>query len=186
MEYLQSAEVNALLKAAYDYGNREAHLCLLTMYGTGTRVSQALKLRGCDIVPDTENPGSYRVRILQAKRGQTRLFRVLASPNPCLDMRGLVELAKVRGNNKLFGGLSRHYLHTLLKRFAVDAGLHPEMVHAHTIRHSSGMRVYERTQRIGCVSGFLAHSNPASAFVYVREHDGSIADSAMAAVFSEA
>ena len=42
MEYLQKPEINALLKASYDYGNPEAHLCLLVMYATGTRVSQAL------------------------------------------------------------------------------------------------------------------------------------------------
>jgi site-specific recombinase XerD len=45
MEYLQEAEINALLKASHEYGsNQEAHLALLTMYATGTRVSQALKL----------------------------------------------------------------------------------------------------------------------------------------------
>jgi hypothetical protein len=29
MEYLQQAEINALLQASYDYGNAEAHLALL-------------------------------------------------------------------------------------------------------------------------------------------------------------
>jgi hypothetical protein len=37
MEYLQKSEINALLKASYEYGNREAHLALLVMYATGTR-----------------------------------------------------------------------------------------------------------------------------------------------------
>jgi integrase len=56
----------------------------------------------------------------------------------------------------------------------------------HTIRHSSAMRVYERTQRIGAVSGFLTHSNPAAAFTYLQENDGLLADDAMAAVFAGA
>jgi hypothetical protein len=47
------------------------------------------------------------------------------------------------------------------------------------------MRVYEKTQRIGAVSGFLAHSDPAAAFVYVRENDGQLADDAMASVFAQ-
>jgi len=59
------------------------------------------------------------------------------------------------------------------------------MVHCHTIRHSSAMRVYERTQRIGAVSGFLAHSDPAAAYIYVQENDGQLADEAMAAVFGQ-
>ena len=46
------------------------------------------------------------------------------------------------------------------------------------------VRVYERTQRIGAVSGFLAHSDPAAAYVYVAENDGKLADAAMAATFA--
>jgi integrase len=183
MEYMQHAEMKALLKVSHNYGNREAHLALLAMYGTGARVSQVLALKGIDIIPDTET-GGYRIRIGAAKRGKSRTFRVLVSPDPALDMRDLIELAKVRGTCALFGGLSRHYLHKLIKRFAADAGLHSGMVHCHTIRHSSAMRVYERTQRIGCVSGFLCHSDPAAAYTYVSEHDGGIADEAIAATFA--
>jgi integrase/recombinase XerD len=177
--------MTALLKASYEYGNKEAHLALLVMYATGTRVSQALSLKGIDIIPDTIT-GGYRIRVYKAKRGKTRTFRVLVSPNPVLNMRDLVELGKQRGTSKLFGGLSRQYLHKLMKKFAETAGLHPEMVHPHTIRHSSAMRVYEGTQRIGAVSGFLTHSNPAAAFTYVQENDGLLADDAIAAVFAGA
>jgi integrase/recombinase XerD len=185
MEYLQRNEMIALLKASHSYGNREAHLALLVMYATGTRVSQALALKGVDIIPDTVT-GGHRIRIFKAKRGKTRTFRVLVSPDPALDMRDLVALAKERGTSKLFGGLSRQYLHNLVKKFAATAGLHADMVHAHTIRHSAAMRVYEKTQRIGAVSGFLTHSDPSAAYVYVQENDGQFADDAMAAVFAGA
>ena len=194
MEYLQQPEIKALLKVSFDYGNREVHLALLTMFATGTRVSQVVGdrhaprpipgLKGIDVIPDPST-GGYRIRILKAKRGKTRTFRVLVSPNPVLDMRDLITLAAERGVNALFGGLTRHYLHALIKKFAATAGLHPDMVHCHTIRHSAAMRVYERTGRIGAVSGFLAHSDPSAAYTYVVENDGKQADSAMAAVFSE-
>ncbi len=195
MEYLQHLEVLALLKASYEYGNREAHLALLTMYATGARISQVVGdkhakrpiegLKGVDIIPDAET-GGHRIRIMAAKRGKTRTFRVLASPCPVLDMRDLVALAEQRGTAALFGGLTRHYMHSLIKRFAKEAGLHAGMVHCHVIRHSAAMRVYERTQRIGAVSGFLAHSDPAAAYTYVQENDGKLADAAMASVFAEA
>ena len=185
MEYLQKPEINALLKASYEYGNKEAHLALVLMYATGTRVSQALALKGIDVIPDLVT-GGHKVRVGSSKRGKTRCFRVLVSPNPALDMRDLVELAKVRGTSALFGGLTRFYLHRLIKRFAAAAGLHVDMVHAHTIRHSSAMRVYEKTQRIGSVSGFLCHSNPAAAYTYVAENDGQFADEAIAATFAGA
>jgi integrase len=183
MEYLQKPEVVTLLKTSYEYGNREAHLTLLTMYATGARVSQVLALKGLDIIPDPSTGGS-RIRIGAAKRGRTRTFRVLVSPDPALDMRDLIALAQLRGASMLFGGLTRHYLHVLIKRWAREAGLHEGMVHCHTIRHSAAMRVYERTQRIGAVSGFLAHSDPAAAYIYVQENDGQLADEAMASVFA--
>lgn len=193
MEYLQHPEIKALLKVSYEYGNREAHLALLAMYATGARVSQIVGdrhaknqipgLKGIDIIPDPST-GGHRIRIQAAKRGKTRTYRVLVSPDPALDMRDLVALAKARGTTRLFGGLTRHYLHALIKKFAKLAGLHEDMVHCHTIRHSSAMRVYERTQRIGAVSGFLAHSDPAAAYTYVQENDGKLADEAMAATFA--
>lgn len=185
MEYLQKPEVNALLKASFEYGNKEAHLALVLMYATGTRVSQALALKGVDVIADPVT-GGHKIRVGSAKRGKTRCFCVLVSPNPALDMRALVELAQVRGTNALFGGLTRFYLHRLIKRFAKTAGLHADMVHAHTVRHSAALRVYEVTRHIGAVSGFLCHSNASAAYVYVAEHDGQIADSAMASVFAEA
>jgi integrase len=193
VEYLQHLEIKALLEVSHGYGNREAHLALLTMYATGARISQIVGdrhakkpitgLKGIDIIPNPET-GGYRIRIFKAKRGQTRTFNVLVSPNPALDMRDLIELAKQRGTAALFGGLTRHYMHSLIKKFAAIAGLHSDMVHCHTVRHSSAMRVYEKTQRIGAVSGFLCHSDPSAAYTYVQENDGKLADDAMAQVFA--
>jgi integrase/recombinase XerD len=183
MEYLQIPEVHALLEQAHKYGNTEAHMALLVMYSSATRVSQCLALKGIDVIPDPER-GGWRIRIPRAKRGRTRAFRLLQSSDPVLDMTPLVGLAKMRGNHKLFGGLSRQYLHMLVKKFAKAAGLHADMVHCHTIRHSTAMRVYEKTGRIGAVSGFLCHSDPASAFIYVQENDASEADQAMSDVFA--
>jgi integrase len=61
-----------------------------------------------------------------------------------------------------------------------------DTVHGHTVRHSAAMRVYEKTQRIGAVSGFLGHSDPSPAFPYVQENDGQLADKAMVSVFAGA
>ena len=60
MEYLQKPEINKLLQVSHEYGNREAHLALLVMYATGTRVSQALNLKGIDVMPDPVTGGHRR------------------------------------------------------------------------------------------------------------------------------
>src|ERR1700704_5881923 len=123
MEYLQQTEINALLRTAYEH-NREHHLVLLVMYATGTRVSQALRLRGTDIYADPVT-GENRIRLPRAKRGTSRSYKIIKSIR---DLTPLIDLAKKRGMSMLFGGLTRHYLHVVIKKYAKLAGLHEEMV----------------------------------------------------------
>jgi integrase len=177
MEYLQRTEVRNLLKVALE-NNPEHHLALLTMYATGTRVSQTLKLTGADIYTDPTT-GVTKVRIPRAKRGQARSYVISKSVNPVLDLTPLVELAARRGIGKLFGGLTRHYLHKVLKKYAVLAGLPAQMIHCHTIRHTTAMRIWEETQKLGAITGYLCHSSPASAYPYLREHDAGLAENVM-------
>jgi integrase len=182
MEYLQETEINALLRMAYDR-NREHHLALLVMYATGTRVSQCLRLRGIDVFADPVT-GEFKVRLPKAKRGTSRTYAILKSADPARDMSPLIDLALRRGTSKLFGGLTRHYLHVVIKRYARLAGLHEDMVHCHTVRHSTAMRIWEKTQRPGAITGYLCHTDTASVYPYLRENDANIGQQAMAAVLS--
>jgi integrase len=177
VEYLTKPEINALLAVAYEH-NKTHHLALLVMYATGTRVSQALKLTGFDIIPD-HVAGGHKIRMPKAKRGFSRTFPIVASPDPLRDMTPLVALSATRGSSLLFGGLDRHYLHRCIKRYAQLAGLHSDMVHCHTLRHSTAMRIWEKTQRAGAITGYLCHTDQSSVYPYLREHDASIADDAM-------
>jgi len=184
MEYLTQPEVKALLTVAYEH-NRDHHLALLTLYATGTRVSQALKLTGFDIIPD-HVAGGHKIRMPKAKRGFSRTFPVVASPDPVLDMSPLVERARVRGSSLLFGGLDRHYLHRVIKKYATLAGLHGDIVHAHTLRHSTAMRIWEKTQRAGAITGYLCHTDQSSVYPYLREHDASLGADVMVEVLTSA
>jgi site-specific recombinase XerD len=177
MEYLQRTEVRNLLKVALEH-NPEHHLALLVMYATGTRVSQALELTGAHVYTD-ETTGVAKIRIPKAKRGLTRSYEIFKSVNPVLDLTPLVALAARRGSAKLFGGLTRQYLHKVLKRYAKLAGLPQDMVHCHIIRHSTATRIWNETHSLGAITGYLCHSSPASAYPYLREHDASIAEKAM-------
>ena len=177
MEYLQRTEIRKLL-AVIKERNPEHHLAFLLMYSTGTRVSQMLALTGAHIYTD-DNSGVSKIRLPKAKRGLSRDFEIIKSSNPVLDLSPLVELAARRGSAKLFGGLSRQYMHTILKRYAKLAGLPVDMLHCHIIRHTTAMAIYKKTGSVGAVGGYLCHSNPMSAFQYLREHDASIAENAM-------
>jgi integrase len=182
MEYLRETEINALLGIAYEH-NREHHLALLVMYATGTRVSQALRLRGNDVYADPVS-GENSIRLPRAKRGTSRSYKIVKSSDPIRDLTQIIDFAKRRGASKLFGGLTRHYLHVVIKKYAKLAGLHEEMVHCHTVRHSTAMRIYERTQRPGAITGFLCHTDQSSVYPYLREHDASLGEGAMATVLT--
>jgi len=52
----------------------------------------------------------------------------------------------------LFGGLTRHYLHVVVKKYAKLAGLHEEMVHCHTIRLGGFFRHASRIVRLVALS----------------------------------
>ena len=182
MEYLQETEINVLLRTAYEH-NREHWLALLVMYATGTRVSQALRLRGTDVYGDPVT-GENRIRLPHAKRGTSRSYKVIKSADPIRDLTQIIDFAKKRGTSMLFGGLTRHYLHVVIKKYAKLAGLHEEMVHCHTLRHSTAMRIFERTQRPGAITGYLCHTDQSSVYPYLREHDASLGEDAMAAVLT--
>jgi site-specific recombinase XerD len=182
MEYLHETEINALLGVAFEH-NREHHLALLLMYATGTRVSQALKMRGLDVHADPTTK-EFSLRLPKAKRGHSRSYKIVKSADAILDLTPLVELAKARGTSKLFGGLTRHYLHLVIKRYARLAGLHHDSVHCHVLRHSTAMRIWEKTQRPGAITGYLCHSDTASVYPYLRENDAKFAEDAMAAVLT--
>src|SRR5437762_2702406 len=182
MEYLHETEINALLQVAYEH-NHEHHLALLVMYATGTRVSQALRMTGFDVFPDPVTH-EYSVRLPKAKRGFSRTYKIVKSEDPIRDLTPIIELAKGRGSCMLFGGLTRHYLHVVIKKYAKLAGLHEEMVHCHTVRHSTAMRIFERTQRPGAITGYLCHTDQSSVYPYLREHDASLGEDAMAAVLT--
>jgi integrase len=180
MEYLHETEINALLRVAYDH-NREHHLALLLMYATGTRVSQALRLKGIDVFAEPVT-GAHSIRLPKAKRGHSRTYRIIQSADPVRDLSPVVDLARQRGSAKLFGGLTRHYLHVVVKKYAKLAGLHEDMVHCHTVRHSTAMRIWEKTQRPGAITGYLCHSDTSSVYPYLRENDARLGEDAMAAV----
>jgi site-specific recombinase XerD len=182
MEYLHETEINALLRVAYEH-NREHHIALLLMYATGTRVSQALKMHGMDVFPDPVTH-EYSIRLPKAKRGHSRTYRIVKSPDPIRDLTPLIELAQRRGASMLFGGLTRHYLHVVIKKYAKLAGLHEDMVHCHTVRHSTAMRIWEKTQRPGAITGYLCHTDTASVYPYLRENDARLGEDAMAAVLT--
>ena len=175
MNYLPKNDLAKLFRAAYA-ANRTHHLAMLIGFFTGARISQVLNVRGEDIF---ERDGKYVIKIRAAKRGNVVTHALHVDNDPAFDMTPLIELAKIKGQSRILGGLSRQYFNLRLKVYALAAGIHSDYAHSHIFRHSAAMVVFDATQRIGAVSQFLAHKSASSAFIYLAENDSSLAQQAM-------
>ena len=175
MEYLGKQDLGKLLRVMYA-ANKTHHQAALIGFFAGARVSQILNVRGEDIF---QREGKWVVLIRAAKKGLAITHSLHIDADPAFDMSPLIELAKVKGTSKIFGGLSRQYLALCLKRYGATAGIHSRFLHPHVWRHSAAHAIFEATQRIGAVSQFLAHRSSSAAFIYLREVEGSFAQDAM-------
>lgn len=175
MQYLDKQDLAKLFRAAHA-ANETHHLAMLVGFFTGARISQILNVRGEDIF---EREGKYVILIRAAKRGNVVTHSLHIDADPAFDMSPLIDLARTKGQSRIFGGLSRQYFNLRLKEYAEAAGIHSTFAHSHVFRHSAAMVVFDVTKRIGAVSQFLAHRSPSSAFVYLQENDGMLAQEAM-------
>lgn len=175
MQYLAKQDLSKLFRTIHAK-NPIHHLAALVGFFTGARISQVLNVRGEDIF---EREGKWVIMIRAAKRGNVVTHSLHVDNDPAFDMSPLVELAKTKGQSRIFGALSRQYFNLCLKTYAEAAGIHSTYAHSHVFRHSAAMVVFDATQRIGAVSQFLAHRSPSSAFVYLQENDGMLAQEAM-------
>ena len=175
MQYLEKSDLSKLFRVmAAEHPIH--HLVALIGFFCGCRVSQTLNIRGEDIF---ERDGRWVVLIRAAKRGNEVIHALHIEDDAAFDMTPLIELAATKHQSRLFGGLDRHYFNKRLKHYADKAGIHSTFAHSHVFRHSAAMAIFDATQRIGAVSQFLAHRSPSSAFVYLQENDGALAQDAM-------
>jgi site-specific recombinase XerD len=181
MHYMSKQEVTKLLTIAFE-NNRDHHLALLLAYATGARVSQILgdKRQNLQGLTGTDVYASeMKIKIHGAKKGKSRFHNLHKDANPIFDLSPLVDLASQRGANRLFGSLTRQYLDLKIKQYGKLAGIHPSLCHMHALRHGIAMIIWDATKRPGAITTFLQHSNASSAYQYLAENDGILADQAV-------
>lgn len=179
MQYLTVKELSKLfpvLRAA----NKTHHLVALVAFWTGARISQVLELQGEDVF---EANGRLVIKIHAAKRGFECIKTLHVDDNPDFDLSPLIELAQQRPNARLFGGTSTQYFNKCLKeKYCPAAGIHSDFGHSHVFRHSIAMQIWEKTHSLGSITHFLQHKVPTTAFYYLAENDGKLAQQAVDSV----
>jgi integrase/recombinase XerD len=171
---LSPAETERLIGAAAGTAPRALrdHALVELMYGAGLRVSEAVGLEKGAI--DLED----RIVRVVGKGGKERLVplgrpaaeaarRYLALGRPHLDRRYRPELfLNARG-----GPLTRAGAFLILRKLAEKAGLEPERVHPHLLRHSFATHLLEGGADLRSVQEMLGHADLGTTERYTHVSD---------------
>ena len=142
------------------------------LYGAGLRVSEAVSLdkSGVDLderlVRVVGKGGKERI-VPVGRHATAALRRYLARGRPYLDSRHRPELfLNARG-----GALTRAGAFLILRRLAARAGLEPERVHPHLLRHSFATHLLEGGADLRSVQEMLGHADLSTTELYTHVTD---------------
>jgi len=142
------------------------------LYGAGLRVSEALGLDKGAV--DLEGrlvrvlgKGSKERIVPLAHKTADALRRYLAHGRPFLDARHRPELFL----NAKGGALTRAGAFLIVRRLAGEAGLDPERVHPHLLRHSFATHLLEGGADLRSVQEMLGHADLATTELYTHVTD---------------
>jgi integrase/recombinase XerD len=171
---LSPGEAERLIEAASGTTPRALRDCALVelLYGSGLRVSEAVSLdrAGVDLderfVRTIGKGGKERV-VPVGRRAVEALRRYLARGRPHLDRKHRPELFL----NAQGGGLTRAGAFLILRRLAAKAGLEPERVHPHLLRHSFATHLLEGGADLRSVQEMLGHADLSTTELYTHVTD---------------
>ncbi|GGG76542.1 tyrosine recombinase XerD [Salipiger pallidus] len=180
---LSVAEVDRLLVAAENHGrtedDRRRNGCLLQLlYATGMRVSELVTL------PVSAARGDPRMLLIRGKGGKERMVPLSPPAREALSAWLLrrdaaQEAAQIRTPTRspsthLFpsrgkaGHLTRHAFYVLIKDIAVAAGVSPDGVTPHTLRHAFATHLLENGADLRAIQTFLGHADVATTEIYTH------------------
>jgi integrase/recombinase XerD len=171
---LSPAEAERLIDAAAGTTPRALRDQALVelLYGAGLRVGEAVGLdrTGVDLdarlVRCTGKGGKERVVPIGRRAGEA-VRRYLARGRIHLDRRHRPELFL----NAKGGPLTRAGAFLILRRLAAKAGLEPERVHPHLLRHSFATHLLEGGADLRSVQEMLGHADLATTEIYTHVSD---------------
>jgi integrase/recombinase XerD len=171
---LSPGEVERLIDAAAGTTPRSLRDRALVelLYGAGLRVSEAVGLdrAGVDLehrlVRCTGKGDKERI-VPIGRHAAEALRRYLARGRPYLDRRHRPELFL----NAQGGALTRAGAFLILRRLAAAAGLEPERVHPHLLRHSFATHLLEGGADLRSVQEMLGHADLSTTELYTHVTD---------------
>ena len=167
-KFLSEQEIDALLEAAVRKPGRLGALGragLELLYATGMRVSELL------LLPRSALGAKAEVMIIRGKGGKERMVPLSRAAK---EAAGAL-LAVTEANSRwLFPGrdpkqpLTRQAFFLLLKQIALAAGLEPERVSPHVLRHSFASHMLARGADLRSLQALLGHADIATVQIYTH------------------
>jgi integrase/recombinase XerD len=171
---LSPGEAERLVEAAAGTTPRDLRDRALVelLYGAGLRVSEAVGLDKSSVDLDARlvrciGKGSKERVVPVGRQAVQALRRYLSRGRPFLDTRHRPELFL----NAKGGGLTRAGAFLILRRLAAKAGLEPERVHPHLLRHSFATHLLEGGADLRSVQEMLGHADLATTELYTHVSD---------------
>ncbi len=139
------------------------------LYGAGLRVSEAVGLAGAGVDLESRlvrviGKGDKERIVPLGREAAEALRRYLSRGRPYLDRRHRPELFL----NAQGGALTRAGAFLILRRLAAKAGLEPERVHPHLLRHSFATHLLEGGADLRSVQEMLGHADLATTELYTH------------------
>ncbi|HET8651971.1 MAG TPA: tyrosine recombinase [Gaiellaceae bacterium] len=171
---LSPSEAERLIDAAAGTAPRDLRDRALVelLYGAGLRVSEAVGLEkgGVDLdrrlVRTVGKGGKERV-VPVGREAVEALRRYLSRGRPHLDRRHRPELFL----NAKGGALTRAGAFLILRKLAAKAGLEPERIHPHLLRHTFATHLLEGGADLRSVQEMLGHADLATTELYTHVTD---------------
>jgi integrase/recombinase XerD len=171
---LSVGEVERLIDAATGSAPRDLRDRALVelLYGAGLRVSEAVSLDRTGVDLDARivrciGKGDKERIVPLGRPAADAVRRYAAHGRPYLDRRHRPELFL----NAQGGPLTRAGAFLILRRLAAKAGLEPERIHPHLLRHSFATHLLEGGADLRSVQEMLGHADLATTELYTHVSD---------------
>ena len=178
---LSEAEVDALLEAAKSQGRPSdlvRNTCLMELlYATGMRVTELVSL------PVAAARGDPRMLLVRGKGDKERMVPLSPPARDALKF-WLIERDKIADEKRIktgktasrflfpssskAGHLTRHRFYLLIKEFAVAAGVSPNKVTPHTLRHAFATHLLARGADLRSIQVLLGHADVSTTEIYTH------------------
>lgn len=169
---LNNEDINALISAAVTVNDIRLVAMLELLYASGMRVSELVTL---PLAAVQKTGADVNFIIVRGKGSKERLVplhgRAISALNEYINTRNDSSLWLFPSHGKE-GHITRQRFGQMLKEIAVSAGLNPEIISPHTLRHSFASQLLAGGADLRVIQELLGHADISTTQIYTHiEHD---------------